>query len=101
MDYKRDYQNLLHEVNAQIYNLAFDFLRRTYQLTGLKETQHQSLTEFFAILQHVFRQLLDAVERINKNPNVALLQERRLMDAGRVKKPEERTSASSRSILNG
>ncbi|MBT2289057.1 restriction endonuclease-like protein [Paenibacillus albidus] len=86
MDYKLDYQNILNEVNAQIYNLAFDFLRRTYQLTGLRETQHQSLTEFFTILQHVFRQLLDAVERINKNPNYALLQDRRLMDANRVKK---------------
>ncbi|AIQ56205.1 restriction endonuclease-like protein [Paenibacillus borealis] len=86
MDYKLDYQNLLNEVNEQIYNLAFDFLRRTYQLTGLRETQHQSLTEFFTILQHVFGQLLDAVERINKNPNVALLQDRRLVDANRVKK---------------
>lgn len=85
MDYKLDYQNILHEVNAQIYNLAFDFLRRTYQLTGLRETPHQSLTEFFTILQHILRQLLDAVERINKNPHYALLQERRLMDAGRVK----------------
>lgn len=86
MDYKLDYQNILNEVNAQIYNLAFDFLRRTYQLTGLRETQHQSLTEFFTILQHVFRQLLGAVERINKNPNYALLQDRRLVDANRVKK---------------
>ncbi|WP_342564260.1 restriction endonuclease-like protein [Paenibacillus sp. FSL R7-0345] len=86
MDYKLDYQNILNEVNAQIYNLAFDFLRRTYQLTGLRETQHQSLTEFFTILQYIFRQLLDAVERINKNPNYALLQDRRLVDANRVKK---------------
>lgn len=86
MDYKLDYQNILNEVNEQIYNLAFDFLRRTYQLTGLRETGHQSLTEFYTILQHVFRQLLDAVERINKNPNYALLQDRRLVDADRVKK---------------
>ncbi|MFC3749535.1 DUF2357 domain-containing protein [Paenibacillus sp. GCM10012306] len=86
MDYKLDYQNILNEVNEQIYNLAFDFLRKTYQLTGLRETQHQSLTEFFTILQHVFKQLLDAVERINKNPNYALLQDRRLVDANRVKK---------------
>ncbi|AIQ50665.1 restriction endonuclease-like protein [Paenibacillus sp. FSL R7-0331] len=86
MDYKLDYQNILNEVNAQIYNLAFDFLRRTYQLTGLRETQHQSLTEFFTILQSIFRQLLDAVERINKNPNYALLQDRKLVDANRVKK---------------
>lgn len=25
MDYKLDYQNILNEVNEQIYNLAFDF----------------------------------------------------------------------------
>lgn len=86
MDYKLDYQNILNEVNEQIYNLAYDFLRKTYQLTGLRETQHQSLTEFFTILQHVFRQLLDAVERINMNPNYALLQDRRLVDANRAKK---------------
>lgn len=86
MDYKLDYQNILNEVNEQIYNLAFDFLRKTYQLTGLRETQNQSLTEFFTILQYIFRQLLDAIERINKNPNYALPRDCRLVDANRVKK---------------
>ncbi|MNB96808.1 hypothetical protein D3C81_514690 [compost metagenome] len=86
MDYKQDYQNILNEVNEQIYNLAFDFLRRTYQMTGLRETQHQSLTEFFTILQHIFSQLLDAVGRIQNNPHHTLLQDRRLVDANRVKK---------------
>ena len=46
MDYKEDYQMILNDVNRQIYNLSFDFLRKTYHLTGLKETKHQSLTEF-------------------------------------------------------
>lgn len=86
MDYKQDYQNILNEVNEQIYNLSFDFLRKTYQMTGLRETQQQSLTEFYTILQHIFSQLLFAVERIQNNPNHALLQDRRLVDANRVKK---------------
>ncbi|RXZ77499.1 DUF2357 domain-containing protein [Paenibacillaceae bacterium] len=86
MDYKRDYQNLLNEVNAQIYNLSFDFLRKTYQMTGQRETQHQSLSEFFAILQHVFRQLVDAVERIQAHPHHMLRQERPLVDTNRIKK---------------
>lgn len=47
MDYKQDYQMILNDVNQQIYNLSFDFLRKTYHLTGLKETRNQSLTEFF------------------------------------------------------
>ncbi|WP_058302886.1 restriction endonuclease-like protein [Gorillibacterium timonense] len=86
MDYKKDYQLILAEVNEQIYNLAFDFLRRTYQMTGLRETTHQSLTEFYSILQHVFRQLMEAVERIKGAPHHKLLHEQRLLDASRVKK---------------
>jgi predicted component of viral defense system (DUF524 family) len=86
MDYKKDYQAILHEVNSQIYNLSFDFLRKTYHLTGLKETRHQSLTEFFAILQHVFQQLVQTVERMQSAPHHRLRMENRLVEAARVKK---------------
>lgn len=86
MDYKQDYQMILKDVNDQIYNLSFDFLRKTYNLTGLKETNHQSLTEFFTILQHVFSQLVQAVERIKNSPHSKLQVENRLMEAARVKK---------------
>lgn len=86
MDYKHDYQMILNDVNEQIYNLSFDFLRKTYNLTGLKETSHQSLTEFFTILQHVFTQLVQAVERIKLSPHSKLQVENRLIEAARVKK---------------
>lgn len=86
MDYKQDYQMILNDVNQQIYNLSFDFLRKTYHLTGLKETRNQSLTEFFTILQHVFDQLVQAVERIKSSPNYKLEKEMRVVEAARVKK---------------
>ncbi|MDQ0919169.1 restriction endonuclease-like protein [Paenibacillus sp. V4I5] len=86
IDYKNDYQMILNDVNEQIYNLSFDFLRKTYNLTGLKETNHQSLTEYFTILQHVFTQLVQAVERIKLSPHSKLQSENRLVDAARVKR---------------
>lgn len=86
MDYKRDYQMILKDVNEQVYNLAFDFLRKTYNLTGLKETKHQSLTEFFAILSQVFRQLTATVDRIQAVPHHHLTKVNTVMDANRVKK---------------
>lgn len=46
MDYKRDYEAILRDINKQIYNLSFDFLRKTYHLTGLQDTTQQSMTEF-------------------------------------------------------
>lgn len=86
LDYKTDYQAILQDVNQQIYNLSFDFLRKTFHMTGLKETQNQSLTEFFAILQQVFQQLAGAIERIQDAPHHRLYQEQRVMDAAKVKK---------------
>ncbi|MDQ0063263.1 restriction endonuclease-like protein [Paenibacillus harenae] len=86
IDYKQDYQMILHDVNQQIYNLSFDFMRKTYNLTGLKETRNQSLTEFFTILQHVFDQLVHAVERIKAAPHSKLEYEKHLVEAARVKR---------------
>jgi len=86
LDYQKDYQLILQEVNEQVYNLAFDFLRKTYQLTGLRETQHQSLTEFFTILMSVFRQLSGAVERIQAAPHHRLLPVQEIRRAEQVKR---------------
>jgi len=86
MDYKTDYQHLLREVNEQVYNLAFDFLRKTYNLSGLRHTQQQSLTEFFSIIHVVFGQLLHAMERIKYAPHYRLVLEREIGNAAKVKK---------------
>ncbi|MFB9274157.1 DUF2357 domain-containing protein [Cohnella cellulosilytica] len=86
MDYRKDYEAILHDVNEQIYNLSFDFLRKTYSLTGLKETSNQSLTEFFVILQALFQQLVHHVERIEHAPHHRLRVENRMVDSSRVKK---------------
>lgn len=69
MDYKRDYETILDDVNRQIYNLSFDFLRKTYHLTGLRDTTNQSMTEFFTILRYLFQQLVQAVDRIKNAPH--------------------------------
>ncbi len=86
LDYKSDYQAILNDVNQQVYNLSFDFLRKTYNLTGLRETSQQSLTEYFAILQQMLGQLVQAVDRIKVNPHHRLYKEQRIVDAAKVKR---------------
>jgi len=86
MDYRNDYEAILRDVNEQIYNLSFDFLRKTYNLTGLKETSIQSLSEFFVILQTQFQQLVHHIERIEQAPHHRLRVENRVVDSSRVKK---------------
>ncbi len=86
MDYKKDYQMILQDVNQQIYNLSFDFLRKTYHLTGLRDTRQQSMTEYFTILQHVFHQLVQAVERIKHAPNTKQQAEQRVVEVDRARR---------------
>ncbi|WP_040951741.1 restriction endonuclease-like protein [Gorillibacterium massiliense] len=86
MDYKRDYEVILRDVNEQIYNLSFDFLRKTYHLTELKETKQQSVTEFFTILQHIFKQLVQAVDRIKIAPHYKMQVTNRKVEASKARK---------------
>ncbi|WP_316246792.1 DUF2357 domain-containing protein [Paenibacillus ihumii] len=86
MDYKRDYEVILREVNEQIYNLSFDFLRRTFHLTGLRETRYQSITEFFTILQQVFQQLIQGVDRIKNAPHSKMRRESHVVESSRAKR---------------
>jgi len=92
MDYKRDYQVILQDVNHQIHNLTFDFLRKTYQYTGLKETKQQSLTEYFTILRYLFDQLMKAVQRIEAFPKTQMHQDQRIVPAERAKKINSKTT---------
>ena len=40
LNYKEDYQKLLQEVSDEIYNLAFHFIKKTYQRAKAKLRRH-------------------------------------------------------------
>lgn len=69
IDYRRDFAELLKDVNEEIYNLAFDFIKRTYFNAKTIPTNNQSLSEFFSIINMIFEKLDKALQRININPH--------------------------------
>ena len=66
LDYKRDYKALLDEVNEEIYNLAYHFIKRTYLQGSAKIYKEPSLTEFYRLIELHFEQYMRAIERIEK-----------------------------------
>jgi predicted component of viral defense system (DUF524 family) len=86
LDYRKDYQLLLAEVNEEIYNLSFDFLRRTYQQVGMSSQSQPSLVEYFTILRHVFSQLETAIERVNRHPHYKLRSVAEVRSAEKVRR---------------
>src|SRR5690625_2818828 len=69
LDYKNDYQKLLEEVNEEIYNLAYHFIRKTYLGAKLKLEGKPSKAEFYRLIQQHFQQFLKATNRIEQQPH--------------------------------
>ena len=86
LDYQDDYYNLLNEVNQEVYNLAYDFLRRTYQGMDLKESIDITDSEFFSILIQIFEYFIQSFKRIRKSPHHRLINRKQVLPAGRVRR---------------
>lgn len=69
LDYRKDYQKLLEEVNDEIYNLAFHFIRKTYLGARVKLEGKPSQSEFYRLISKHFQQFLEALSRIERQPH--------------------------------
>lgn len=69
LDYKNDYQKLLEEVNDEIYNLAYHFIRKTYQGARLKLDGQPSKAEFYRLISKHFQSFLQNISRIEQQPH--------------------------------
>ena len=69
MNYKADYKALLEDVNEEIYNLSYDFLKATYTLGQADTTDKPSLTEFYSILKKKFDDFIKACQIIIHRPH--------------------------------
>ncbi len=86
IEYRSDYYKLLQEVNSEIYNLSYDFLRRTFLGTKTREAGKPSLVEFFSIINMIFDNFMRAYCRIEKYPHHELRQTSRVLPAARIKR---------------
>ncbi|WP_432352934.1 DUF2357 domain-containing protein [Sporosarcina sp. A2] len=66
LDYKNDYKKLLDEVNEEIYNLAYHFIKRTYLHGSAKIYKEPSLSEFYRLISYHFEQYKRAIDRIEQ-----------------------------------
>ncbi|MFW5987992.1 MAG: DUF2357 domain-containing protein [bacterium] len=86
IDYQSDYYSLLQEINHDIYNLAYDFLRTTFQGARLEEAVETTLTEFYSIIRIIFNKFIKAYHRIESYPHHRLNKTATVLPASRVKK---------------
>ena len=69
LDYQRDFEQLLREVNEEVYNLAYDFLLKTRLYAELRDEKATTQAEFYAIFNAIQEKLFQALERVMKRPH--------------------------------
>ena len=74
LDYQKDYRKLLSEVNDEIYNLAFHFIKKTYLGASIKLDGNPSRAEFYRLVSKHFQQFIRAINQIEKQPHHKLEQ---------------------------
>lgn len=85
IDYKEDYRALLQDVSNEMYNLAYDFLRRTYLSMDIKDSKGETPNEFYSILNYVFEKFTKGMEVIMRQPHHQLFKEQSVQRAHKVK----------------
>jgi hypothetical protein len=89
LDYEEDFWDLLAEVSQHVYNLAFEFIRSTYQGAVPTKTQGtRTDLEWLLLLDYVFQDLERAVHQIARQPHRTLVQEPIVGPSARVKRPD-------------
>ena len=85
LDYQRDFEQLLREVNEEVYNLAYAFLAKTILYASLLHKKEPTQAEFYAIFRAIQEKLFQALERVMKRPHHEIISVRRIVHPARAK----------------
>lgn len=89
--YKEDYKAIVADVTAEVYNLTFDFLKKTYSLFHPSMYKQSSSVEFFEIIKRIFKEFMIAIDMIFSQPHHILKTEREIMPGHKIKRIDNRT----------
>lgn len=89
--YKDDYKAIISDVTAEVYNLVFDFLKKTYDSFDISANRQSSPVEFFSIIVRIYEKFLTAVDMVIAKPHHVLETEHLVLPSHKVKRTDNRT----------
>lgn len=89
--YKDDYKAIVADVTAEVYNLVFDFLKKTYDYFDISSNKQASPVEFFAIIRKIYDEFLSAADMIIAKPHHFLKTEHVILPNHKIKRTDNRT----------
>jgi predicted component of viral defense system (DUF524 family) len=90
IDYKHDFELMLDEITDTIYNLAFDFFKKTYLFTDIIDTSQKTLSQWLIILKYLFDKLIKSIDLILKTPNYKIMSLNIIKPTSRVRRTDKK-----------
>lgn len=89
--YKDDYKAIVADVTAEVYNLVFDFLKKTYNSFDISLKQQSSPVEFFAIIRKIYQEFLTAADMVIKKPHHVLETEHVVLPSHKIRRMDNQS----------
>ncbi len=91
ISYKDDYNLMLDDISEMVCEAALDFMQKTYRTFALGENRSSLLSVYFQILSVIFRDYMNAVNRITAVPHHKLVTEHYVVPAHKAKRTDRVT----------
>lgn len=91
IDYQNDYKQIVEDVTKEVYNVVFDFLKKTYLGYQQSDKVNSSPVEFFAVINKIYKDFIKAADIIMSQPHHVLETTHQVLPSHKVKKTDNRT----------
>lgn len=91
ISYKDDYKTIVADVTAEVYNVIFDLLKKTYLSYRQSDKVGSSPVEFFAIINKIYEDFIRATDMILAQPYHELESIREILPSHKIKSTDSRS----------
>lgn len=91
INYKEDYKHIVEDITKEVYNVVFDFLKKTYLGYQQSDKVNSSPVEFFVVINKIYEDFLRAADIIMSQPHHVLETTHEVMPSYKIKKTDAKT----------
>ncbi|NCB24903.1 MAG: DUF2357 domain-containing protein [Bacteroidia bacterium] len=91
ISYKDDYNNIVADITQEVYNVVFDFLKKTYLGFQQSDRVNSSPVEFFSVIRKIYSDFIKSADMILAQPHHLLEKSYEVLPSHKIKLTDART----------
>lgn len=91
ISYKEDYKAIVSDITAEVYNVIFDLLKKTYLGYKQSDKVNGSPVEFFAVINRIYEEFIRSADMILSQPHHQLETIHEVLPSHKIKRIDSQT----------